>query len=156
MTQINGYARNRLRVDPTMNRIRRRRWPTALSLLAMFALVWTQAVLASHPACAKGAMASSPAHVHASQGQAAAVDELPPCHGAPVSDESPLCESHCSQGDLGQEIPRLLSVPAMGLVPLMTVVTSRRLAAGNHHAAAARPRGAWHRPTPHPASLLLI
>jgi hypothetical protein len=137
-----------------MNRIRRHRWRSALSLLAMFALVWAQVVLASHPACEIPAMAASPAH--AQHAQATEVDELPPCHGAPPNDDLLPCESHCSQGDLGQELPRLLSVPTLGPMPLMPVVNWRHMAPGNHHAAAAHPRVAWHRPTPHPASLLLI
>lgn len=137
-----------------MNRIRRHRWRTPFSLLAMLALVWAQLALASHPACAISAMDSSPAH--AQHGQAAPADEPPPCHGAPAVDDTPLCASHCSQGDLGQDGPRLLSVPTLGQVPLMPVVAVRRLPDGDSHAASAHPRSAWHRPTPHPASLLLI
>jgi hypothetical protein len=137
-----------------MNRIRRRRWRTALSLLAMFALVWAQVVIASHPACEIPAMAASPAH--AQHAQATVVDELPPCHGAPPNDDLLPCESHCSQGDLGQELPRLLSVPTLGPVPLMPVVNMRQMSVGSDHSAAAHPRVAWHRPTLHPASLLLI
>lgn len=140
-----------------MNRIRRHRWRTPLSLLAMLALVWAQLALASHPACAIAAMDLSPAHsLHADHGQAAATDALPPCHDAPALDDAPLCASHCSQGDLGQDGPRLLSVPTLGQVPLMPVVSVRRLPDGPDHADAAHPHSAWHRPTPHPASLLLI
>ena len=137
-----------------MNRIRRHRWRIPLSLLAMVALVWAQLVLANHPACAFSAMASS--SVHAQHGQAAQAQEVPPCHGTAVANDAPLCASHCSQGDLSGDGPRLLSVPTLGQVPLMPLVAVRRLPDGPDHADAAHPHGAWHRPTPHPASLLLI
>lgn len=140
-----------------MNRIRRHRWRTPLSLLAMLALVWAQLALAGHPACATAALDVSSAHAqHTDHGQAAGSEAPPPCHGAPVSGDAALCASHCSQGDLGQDGPRLLSVPTLGQVPMMPVVAVRHLPHGNDHAATAHPRGAWHRPTPHPASLLLI
>lgn len=137
-----------------MNRIRRHRWHVSLSLLAMAALVWAQLVLANHQACALSAIASSPVHVQ--HGQAAAAEEVPSCHETPVADDAPLCASHCSQGDLSENGPRLLSVPPLGPVPLMLIVAVRRLPDGDDHAASARPRIAWHGPTRHPASLLLI
>ena len=140
-----------------MNRFRRHRWRTPISLLAMLALVWAQLVLASHPACAVSAMASMPAHAeHADHAQPAAADPPPPCHGASLSEDAPLCASHCSQGDLSKAAPRLVPVPTLGPVSIMSVVTVQRLPDAAGHAVAARPRVAWHRPTPHPASLLLI
>lgn len=140
-----------------MNRFRRHRWRTPISLLAMLALVWAQLVLAGHPACMGSAMASMPAHAeHADHGQSAGADPAPPCHGTPLNGDTPLCASHCSQGDLSKEAPRLESVPTLGPVPIMSVVAVQRLPDAAGRAVAARPRVAWHRPTPHPASLLLI
>lgn len=141
----------------TMNRFRRHRWRTPISLLAMLALLWAQLALASHPVCALSAMASMPTHAqHADHGDAVAVETPPPCHGAPLSSDAPLCASHCSQGDLSKEAPRLGSVPALGPLPTLPVVAIQRLPDAAGHAVAARPHSAWHRPTPHPASLLLI
>lgn len=137
-----------------MNRIRRHRWRIPLSLLAMLALVWAQVVLSSHPACALSIMASSPEHAH--HAEQTPSDQVPPhCHGAPDSGEA-LCASHCSQDDLSKDAPRMLSVPTLGHVPMMPVVVVRQLLDGTGHAVGARPRAARHRPTPHPASLLLI
>src|SRR3990167_1581895 len=138
----------------TMNRIRRHRWRTPLSLLAMLALVWAQLALVTHPACAISAMSLSLEPAHHAQ-HTPADQNLPPCHGAPVSDDAAMCASHCNQGDLSKDPPRLLSVPTLGQVPLMPVLAQLRLPDAAP-AVAARPRAAWHRPTRHPASLLLI
>jgi len=67
-----------------MNRFRRHRWRTPISLLAMLALVWAQLVLAGHPACMGSAMASMPAHAeHAGQqpNQPAKADNDQRVHG---------------------------------------------------------------------------
>ncbi|MBN8739089.1 MAG: hypothetical protein J0H86_06240 [Xanthomonadaceae bacterium] len=149
-----------------MNRIRRHRWCTHLSLLVAIVLVWAQLVLASHPACAWRAMASAsgysspalaataPSHAHHGAGSPAE-QAPPPCHETQQGDDETVCAYHCSHGDLSKDAARVLSVPTLGPLPLMLAVVVRQLPAARF-ASEAYPRGAWHRPTPHPASLLLI
>lgn len=138
-----------------MNRIRRHRWLKGISLLAMLALVWAQIVLASHPACSPSAMRMAP--VHASPTPSESAEQVPPpCHEVPVGEDGPLCESHCSQSDLSKGVSPLLSVPSLGPVPMTSVADTRLLPTATRYAVAAHPRGTWHRPTLHPASLLLI
>jgi hypothetical protein len=137
-----------------MNKLRRDRWSTRLSLLAMVALLWTQLVLASHPACTLATMASATAEVDRSHVQGASPK---PCHPPLTLDSSWLaCESHCSRGELSPEVPRLLAVPALGLLPAIPVASVQHLPRAPDIARGGGPRHSWHRPTAHPASLLLL
>lgn len=138
-----------------MNRIRHHRLRTPLSLMAMLALLWSQLVLANHPACSWAGMAASDHHAaHAAQSHAH--DAPPPCHAPPVAPDTAVCASHCSQGDLSSDASRLVSVPALGPLPMFAVITVRHLPNEVMAEGTLRPRGSWHRPTVHPASLLLI
>lgn len=140
-----------------MQRLRHPRMRARLSLLAMVALLWTQLAMASHPACTLASMVMSGGHA----GMASADEPAPePCHPAPPSDSgySAGCESHCSRSDLAPEAPRVLSVPALGPLPAPSLVLALA------YYSPVRPAGtlppgplrSWHRPTAHPASLLLI
>lgn len=139
-----------------MKRLRHTHLRARLSLLAMVALLWTQIAMASHPACTLASMVMSGTHA----GMAMADGPDPgPCHPAPSPDVdlSAGCESHCGRSDLASEASRALSVPALGPLPapplalvLMHVPISP---AGT---ASPGPLRSWHRPTSHPASLLLI
>lgn len=134
-----------------MTGLRHHRLRNKLSLLAIFALLWSQLVLASHPACTLSSMLLE---------QAPPAAEAP-CHdsGGTAADElevEPACASHCSRSDLSSDTARVLSVPALALFLAIPVVTVQRLVATGHSAHSPAPLGAWHRPTPHPASLLLI
>jgi hypothetical protein len=137
-----------------MKQFRRHRWSTRLSLLAMVALLWTQVALASHPACSLVSMALT------SSAASDAVHGAPapePCHPAPAVDTySPACESHCSRGDLSPDVSRVLAVPAQGLLPAIPVASVQHLPQDPDAAQAPGPLRSWHRPTAHPASLLLI
>lgn len=139
-----------------MQRLRHSRLRARLSLLAMVALLWTQLAMASHPACTLASMVMSGGHA----GLAMADEPAPePCHPAPPADSgySAGCESHCSRSDLAPEAPRTLSVPALG--PLPTPPLMLALSHPPASPAGTFPPGplrSWHRPTAHPASLLLI
>ena len=137
-----------------MKRFRRHRWSTRLSLLAMVALLWTQIALASHPACTLASMALAQSGVgHADHGRPAPE----PCHPAPtVETSSPACESHCSRSDLSPDVSRVLAVPAVGLLPAIPVVSVQRLSRAPDVDQSPGVMRSWHRPTAHPASLLLI
>jgi hypothetical protein len=140
-----------------MNRFRRHRLRTPLSLLAMMVLLWSQLLLASHPACTLASMAMDNAHA----AQANHADpEVAPCHPAPApapsSETSPACESHCSRSDLSQDVSRAWAVPSLGPLPAVSVVTVQHLPQSTDLARPPGPLRSWHRPTAHPASLLLI
>ena len=137
-----------------MQRFRRHRWSTRLSLLAMVALLWTQMALASHPACTLASMALADSGIgHADHGG----PPPEPCHPAPAVDaSSPACESHCSRSELSPDVSRVLAVPALGLLPAIPLVSVQHLPHDPDAAQAPGPLRSWHRPTAHPASLLLI
>jgi hypothetical protein len=140
-----------------MRRFRQSRLRTRLSLLVIVALAWTQFALASHPACTLASMVLSGGHAV----QAGAGDPAPePCHPeAPAgSDALAECQSHCSRSELAPEASRVLSVP--DLAPPLPAPPVLTLEPPPGHPirtpAAGRPMSSWHRPTDHPASLLLI
>lgn len=134
-----------------MRTFRRHRLRSRLSLLAMVALLWSQLVLAAHPACTLASMAMDDAHA-AMAGQ---VDPEPAsCHPSPEA--SPVCDTHCSRSDLSPDVARVLAVPALGAWSVVPVVSVQRLPHQPDAAQAPRPLRSWHRPTAHPASLLLI
>ena len=142
-------------VKPTMKRLRHTRLRARLSLLAMVALLWTQFAMASHPACTLASMVMSGTHA----GVAPDGPAPEPCHAAPTPDVdlSAGCESHCSRSDLASDASRSLSVPTLGplpIPPLALVLTHRPVSPPG--TASPGPLRSWHRPTAHPASLLLI
>lgn len=131
-----------------MNGYRRRRLRAQLSILAIVALLWSQVLLAGHLGCSMTAMAL---------GEAAVPMAIE--HGCPdsgPSDESIVCAAHCSQGDLSGEVGRVPPVPA--LLPTHAVgVSSIAVLDADRAPYIGLPLAvSWHRPTAHPASLLLL
>jgi hypothetical protein len=137
-----------------MKYFRRRRCCNRLSLLAIVALLWTQLAFASHFTCdVAGALPAQNESAHIGHG--GVVSDA--CEGPVVPDSSNLlCESHCSSGDLSAEALRVLSVPAVGLLPAIPVVSVQRLPRAPDVDQSPGVMRSWHRPTAHPASLLLI
>jgi len=131
-----------------MNRSRHRRLRARLSILAIVALLWSQFVLASHPATAMSLVGSA-------QDSALVVMEGRCRHPAPSDDET-LCIAHCSQGEQSSEVGRVPPVPALASVPAIGVSSIVTLAADRVPYVELPPPVSWHRPTSHPASLLLI
>ena len=131
-----------------MNRSRHRRLRARLSILAIVALLWSQFVLASHPAASMVAMASTEA--------IAPMATERDCHRPKPADESAICIAHCSQSDQSSEVGRVppvpasMPAPAIGIASIVTLETSRA------PCVELPPPVSWHRPTSHPASLLLI
>ena len=132
----------------TMNRYRRRRLRTQLSILAIVALLWSHVLLASHPGCSKTAMALAEIAAPAAAG--------PNCHHSGLSSESTVCAVHCSQGDQSSEVVRVPPVPALAPSLAFSVPSIVMLGAVRTPHAELPPPVSWHRPTSHPASLLLI
>lgn len=131
-----------------MNRSRHRRLRVRLSILAIVALLWSQFVLASHPAASMVATAS--------MGTIAATAMGRDCHRSKPSDESAICIAHCSQGDQSSEVGRVPPLPALAPAAAMGMASIAMLDAERAPHLQLPPPVSWHRPTSHPASLLLI
>lgn len=140
-----------------MVRIRHRNWFQRTALLAMAALLWSQFALAGHGECldlpgtpaAFVAAASDTRHDHGHACDA----ELPSASKA-------LCDAHCTEGGISADSGRIPSIP-----PLLVGAWFSWFAVAESGDGApgvtstwvdSPPRPAWHRPTAHPAALLLI
>lgn len=136
-----------------MKRFRRRPLGVRIAIFAMLALLWSQVVLAGHPACSMGFMALAPFDTSS----ATATDgRSHGCHEETPSTEQAICAAHCGQGSLTSDVARMPSVPALPAAIPQTVVVLVFLPVNpvRHHALP--PPVSWHRPTAHPAALLLI
>jgi hypothetical protein len=131
-----------------MNRPRHRRLRARLSILAIVALLWSQVLLAGHPACSMAAMALADITVPAAADHG--------CHHQGPATESAICEAHCSQGDLSSDVGRIPPIPASAPALAIEIASITTLETGRAPWAEAPPPLSWHRPTAHPASLLLI
>lgn len=114
-----------------------------LAVVVTVALLCAQAVLAQHVPCT-GLPQSAETVAH----------DQPDCATATGAD-SLQCEAHCSQGDLSHDATRTLGVPMLGPASFVRVTL---LASLPQDQACTRPAPpcSWHRPTLHPASVLLI
>lgn len=133
-----------------MTRLRHRRLRTRIALVAILALMWSQFALAGHAGC----LVDTPA----AQAQAVAMDDG--CGEEMPSPEQPVCAAHCSDGGIAAEngrippVPPLMAVPAIPQVPI--VVIAHGIDGGFPARVDSSPPRSWHRPTTHPAALLLI
>lgn len=131
-----------------MKCFRRRRLRARIAILATIGLLWSQFVLAGHPACSLAVMAMA-------ELDAPAAAE-PSCHQqAPATDEA-LCAAHCAKGEQTNDvarIPSLPSLPATTVISLTAVCEARGFSSIHLERP---PPVSWHRPTAHPAALLLI
>lgn len=135
-------------MKPLRHRLRLR-----IALVAMLALLWSQTALAWHVACA---MASPPLPVAVQPMQMGG--HTAHCHDtpAPVSNSHGMCAAHCDQAVPSPDTARIPALPALtALVPSLAIAwvspaqaTLRRVDSP--------PAIPWHRPTAHPAALLLI
>ena len=133
-----------------MLRCLRHRHRTRIALFAIAALLWSQFALAGHAGCLMGA-------VQAPSSSVTAMDHH--CDGdAPNPDQS-LCLAHCSQGDVSPDSARIPPVPPMlaaTAIPLLSMIVIEGGPEDDAIRIDASPPASWHRPTPHPAALLLI
>ena len=127
----------------------RRRTALRIALVAVAALLWSQQVLAGHAACL----------MHASN-STELVAQHDGCEEAPAPSADPVCTAHCSHGEASAEGMRLPSVPpllAAVAIPFVSIIV---LAPDRDDGVLPRvdssPPPSWHRPTAHPAALLLI
>jgi len=124
----------------------RSRLRTLLSVVMIVAMLWSQLVMAGHGLCS---MASAVLPGIASSAEHG-------CHQPPPTHDSTVCIAHCIQGDQSSEVARVPPVPA--LAPSLVVGFPAMAILGAGHVAFRElpPPVSWHRPTAHPASLLLI
>lgn len=125
----------------------RRRLRTRISLIAICALLWSQMLLAFHADCLSPAMTGIPS---------AAVAEHHDCADADDAANSVVCASHCSQGEASPDSPRAPSVPPLALVAIMPVADVVGLRPPSPSTLPRHVGSGWHRPTLHPAKVLLI
>ena len=140
-----------------MARLRHRYWFKRTVFLAMAALLWSQFALAGHGECldlpgtpaALGAAATDTQHDHGHGYDA----ELPSASKA-------LCDEHCTAGDISADSGRIPSIPPLLVGAWLSWFADAGIADAAPGATStwvdSPPRPAWHRPTAHPAALLLI
>ena len=148
LIQVKEQSVRKCTLRCTMNRYRRGRLHSQLSIFAIFALLWSQVLLASHPACSMAAMAVAEVAIPAMAD--------PDCHRVATSSESTVCDAHCNQGDQSSEVVRVPPVPGLAPSLAFSVPAIVMLEADRAPRAELPPPVSWHRPTSHPASLLLI
>ena len=136
-----------------MKRFRNRSPRIRFVILAIAGLLWSQLVLAAHPLCSTAVMAMSELAMPMTGGEDG-------CHHskAPPPDETDetLCVAHCSQGDLTTEVARIPVVPALPAAVPVAIASFVFLSADPAPHSGLPPPVSWHRPTAHPAALLLI
>lgn len=134
-----------------MKSFRHRQTRARFAILATIGLLWSQLVLAEHPLCPMETMAMTVAMVGA---ETAGVENG--CHHeeVPATDHA-LCAAHCSQGDQTNDVARVPVIPALPPAPVTFAVFVFLPADPAPHSGLPPPVS-WHRPTAHPAALLLI
>lgn len=125
-----------------------RRLHTRLWILATVALLWSQVVLSSHATHSMAAAALAEISIPAT------IDHG--CHHPNPSVESTVCYAHCSQGGQSSEVGRVPPVLALAPVPVFSFSAIVSLHADRAIGGNLPPPVSWHRPTSHPASVLLI
>src|SRR5690606_6669846 len=137
--------------------LRHRKSLHRIVLLAMTAMLWSQFALAGHGSCfslpgspdAPVAAADDSRHHHA-----------PGCDtGTPPANDA-LCEAHCAEGELSADTSRIPSIQPLPVGAWFPWLVVAGIASSSPGATTSwvdsPPRPAWHRPTAHPAALLLI
>ena len=136
-----------------MKRFRHKRLRARLSILAIVALLWAQLALAAHGGCTMPAHASAMAAAHS----AVAMDDACGQEATPTTADDPaLCLAHCSQGDASSDVARVPAVPALPAMAPVALALVSRLEPQRPLLLRAPVPLSWHRPTAHPAALLLI
>lgn len=134
-----------------MKRFRPRPMRARLAILAIVGLLWSQLVLAGHPLCSMVAMTMSGLEVTNTTPEHDCHDE----EEASSADKS-LCLAHCSQGDQTKDVARVPVIPALPPAAPVAIVCFVFLPADPTPHPGLPPPVSWHRPTAHPAALLLI
>ena len=140
-----------------MIRRRHRSWFQRTVLLAMAALLWSQFALAGHGECldlpgSPAALVTAASDARHNHGQ--------DCDALLPSASKALCDEHCTAGDISADSGRIPSIPPLLVGAWLSWFADAGIADAAPGATStwvdSPPRPAWHRPTAHPAALLLI
>ena len=140
-----------------MTRLRHRKWFQRTVLLAMAALLWSQFALAGHGECldlpgTPAAFVAAATDTHHDHGHG--------CDAEVHSASKALCGAHCTEGDLSADSGRIPSIPPLLVGAWLSWFAVAEIADGALGATStwvdSPPTPSWHRPTAHPAALLLI
>lgn len=127
---------------------RHRRMQRRVTLLVILGLLWSQLVLAGHGGCFPGDAITSTTAVAKSQ--------VEHCGETTPSLDESLCEFHCSRADLQSDSTPNLSVPPLTLAWRIEWLLAVTVDVKDEDSDDVPQTSSWHRPTDHPASLLLI
>ncbi len=130
-----------------MTPTRHRRLRRHIVIFTVLALLWSQLAVAAHPA-------ASMAFAALDGGTTAGLQHG--CQHPLVSDDATVCVAHCTQGDQSRDASRIPPVPALLPAPGYAFAWIAAPADGTVIYRATPLVVGWHRPTLHPASILLI
>lgn len=130
-----------------MKSSRQQRLRNRITIFTIVALLWSQFALAGHPAASMAFAAADAGTTVSSQHG---------CLHPASSDDTTVCVAHCTQGDQSRDASRIPPVPASlpGPVYSIAFITAPVDSAAIYRATPLAV--SWHRPTLHPASILLI
>ena len=134
-----------------MKRFRRHRLRTRLAIFAIVGLLWSHLALAGHSACMTMTMTMAMAAP-----EVTAMAESGCQHDQASLAETAVCDTHCGQGGQSSDTPRAPLPLPLPIGPLPALVAMAGLLPASLHILGLPPRVHWHRPTTHPAALLLI
>ncbi len=140
-----------------MARLRHRKWFQRAALLAMAALLWFQFALAGHGGCLD--LPGTPAAAVAA-GADTPHDHGHGCDAELTSADRAVCAAHCSLGGISDVSGRIPPVPPLFVGAWVSWFVVAEVADAGPGVTPSwvesPPKAAWHRPTAHPAALLLI
>lgn len=127
-----------------MNLFRRQRYRSRVSFILIIAMLWSQIALASHSMCS---LTSPVVEV---------VAHMDDCEqSTPPPSDQVLCTAHCNQGDQSADTSRVPPIYAL-LQDKFNHVATLGYSYEQHVYTNVPPEIFRHRPTLHPASVLLI
>lgn len=118
-------------------------------MFAIVGLLWSHLALAGHSACVSMATVLADSHLTA-VGESAGHDD------PAASAEGAVCDTHCTQGDRSSDTPRAPMPCPLSLGPAPALIATAAILPASAQPIGWRPPMPWHRPTAHPASILLI
>ncbi len=130
-----------------MKSSRHQRFRSRIAIFTIVALLWSQFALAGHPV-------ASMAFAALDVGTPAALQHG--CQHPTRADNTAVCIAHCTQGDQSRDASRIPPVPPALPVAVYSIALISAPLDSSVIYRAAPPVVSWHRPTPHPASILLI
>lgn len=126
---------------------RHQRLSTRITIFTIVALLWSQFALAGHPAASMDV---------ASLDASAVVSLENGCQHPPPCGDTALCTAHCNQGDQSFDASRIPPVPSSLPPPVYSIALISAPVDSTAIDRATPPVVSWHRPTLHPAKILLI